>query len=64
MGSRDIVNQPFLLETASESNPTESSRSTPSPASLTSSSAAEEVEANAESGENPRKAKKCLSEDF
>lgn len=64
MGSRDIVNQPFLLETASESNPTESSWSTPSPASLTSSSAAEQVEANAESGENPRKAKKRLSEDF
>jgi len=64
MGSRDIVNPPFLLETASESNSTESSRSTPSPAPSTSSSAIEEVEANAASGENPRKAKKRLSEDF
>jgi len=64
MGSRDIVNPPFLLETASESNSTESSRSTPSPAPSTSSSATEEVEANAASGENPRKAKKRLSEDF
>ena len=64
MGSRDIVNPPFLLETATESNSTESSRSTPSPAPSTSSSATEEVEANAASGENPRKAKRHLSEDF
>jgi len=64
MGSRDIVNPPFLLETASESNSTEISRSAPSPAPSTSSSATEEVEANAAPGENPRKAKKRLSEDF
>jgi len=55
MGSRDIVNLPFLLETATESNSTESSRSTPSPAPSTSSSAAKEVEANAASGEIPEK---------
>lgn len=62
MGSRDIVNPPYLVETTSKST-SESTRSTPSPAPST-SSASEELEGNAASGENPRKAKKHPCEDI
>ena len=62
MGSRDIVNPPYLMETTSKST----SKSTPSTPSLalSTSSASEELEGNAASGENPRKAMKHPSEDI
>ena len=62
MGSRDIVNPSYLVETTSEST-SESTRSTPSPAPSTSSTK-EELEGNAVSGEFPRKAKKRPCEDI
>lgn len=62
MGSRDIVNPPYLVETTSKSS-SESPRPTPSPAPST-SSASEELEGNAASEENPRKAKKHPREDI
>lgn len=62
MGSRDIVNTPYLVETTSKST-SESMWLTPSPAPST-SSASEELESNAASGENPRKAKKHPCEDI
>ena len=56
MGSRDIVNPRFVLETASETS--ESGRSTPSPAPSTSSLADEVDSRNNTSGEKTRNAQK------
>ena len=60
MGSRDIVNRPYLVETTSDST-SESTRSTPSPAPSTSSTT---EEYNDVSREFPRKAKKRPCEDI
>ena len=62
MGSRDIVNPPYLTETTSKST-LESTWLTPSPAPST-PSAIEELEGNTASGKNPRKDKKHSCEDI